>query len=806
MLGTGHKMILWKLRHLASYIFASFFLVLIAISIDAQANEIPQVSENPTSLEPLFLEVMINEQPTNLIASFFRTTEGRIGASAAELHEIGIKAPATAKPEDIIFLNDIPSLHYEYDEGAQLLFINMVDGQRLAKEYNMSGDAEEYSLTPSGIGAVTNYSLYGISSTFDDGPLRVENISASLDGWLYGPLGKIYGSGIISTDDFKEYELLRLDTTWVYSDVKTSTVYNVGDAISGGLAWTRPYRLGGFQIQKNFGLRPDLIATPLLRASGSAAVPSTVDVYVGNFKAHSQQVDAGPFTINQIPSVSGIGNARIVVTDATGREMETTRPFYISSNLLRQGLLDYSLEAGFARLNYGSISNNYSDSFSGSGTFRYGITDELTLEGHFEGNSNLLNGGLGASFTVADRALLSIASSASRDDLGTGYQVFGSLNTQILGMNIFASTRRSFGNYQDLASITSNDIINTGYINPAFSGSGIAKSFDQLSIGIPLPKFNGGLNLSFTHMENVVDEATKFASLSYSQKIFTNASLSVSVYSDLDDIRDSGAYIGLSFPIGEKIHASTGIESYDGELSILTSASKSVLAKPGSWGWHVSDSEGNKTHRRVGVVYQAEKSYSQFDLTQNASGIRADGFVDGAIVVADSGVFFANRINDAFAVVDAGVPDVPVYLSNHLMGETDRNGKLLVPGLLSFEENRIKIDTENLPVNASVDSTSQRVTPGDGAGVSVNFGVHTQTSNAVVIFTDANGVFLNVGDEGTLGNNNEFVIGYDGRSFLEGLSAKNTVSIITGKGECRAEFDFSASQDTQVEIGPVVCR
>jgi len=806
MLSTGRDRKWWEVRRTASWIAASIVLMVLTFSTISTAMDLPQTPEIPDGLEPLFLEVMINEQPTNLIASFFRTPEGLIGASAAELNEIGVKTPADAKPDDIIYLNDLPTVQYEYDESAQLLMINIFDGQRLAKEYNLPEEKEGNILTQSGIGAVANYSLFATSSMELGGPLSIGNVSANLDGWLYGPLGKIYGSGIVSTTHFRSYEFLRLDTTWVYSDVKTSNVYSVGDAISGGLAWTRPFRFGGFQVQRNFGLRPDLIATPLLRASGSAAVPSTVDVYVGNFKAHSENVGAGPFTINQIPSVSGIGNARIVITDATGREQETTKPFYISSNLLRKGLLDFSAEAGFARLNYGSISNNYSNDFAASGTFRYGMTDRFTLEGHVEGNANLINGGIGASFTVADRALISVAGSASKSDTGTGYQIYGSFNTQIEGVNLYASSRRSFGDYQDVASITADDIVDTGIDNPAFTGTGIASAFDQVSIGIPLPKVKGGLNLSFTHLENVVDEASNIASLTYSQRVFGNASLSVSIYSSIDSFSESGVFIGLSFPLGERIYSTLGVETIDGDLRYHASVSKSVDAEPGSWGWHVSDVEGHNVRRGAGIAYQGKRTYSQLNVRQDANQFQANGFIDGAIVVADSSVFFANRIDDAFAVVDAGAPDIPVYLSNRFVGETGISGKLLVPGLLSFEENRIRIDTENLPINALVTTTKQRVVPGDGAGVTVRFGVQTESKNAVVIFTDAKGDYLKVGDEGILsGSNDEFVVGYDGRSFLENLSARNSVLISTENGECTANFEFTALKDDQVEIGPLIC-
>ena len=807
MLGLRGKMRRSKSGLVTSWICAYTFCFLFIFPASLFATGVQDANPAYSDLEPLYLEVMINGQPTNLIASFYRTPDGRIGSRAGELNEIGIKVASEIKPDEIVYLSDIPSLEFEYKEDSQLLLINLVDAQRLAKQYNTGIDPNSGKLTPSGIGLVANYSLFATSRARQNSSLEVDNVSASLDGWLYGPLGRVYGSGIISTDDFSNYELLRLDTTWIYSHVKTSNTYKIGDAISGGLAWTRPIRFGGFQVQKNFGLRPDLIATPLFQTSGSAAVPSTVDIYVGNFKTHSQNVDAGPYKINQIPSLSGAGNARIVVTDATGRQRQTTKPFYISSNLLREGFLDYSLETGFARLNYGTLSNNYSKDFIASGTFRYGATDKFTIEGHLEGSQDLINGGLGASFTLADKALVSMAGSASQIGDDTGYQIYGSFDTQLLGMNIHASSRRSFGEYQDLASITALDIIDTGLNGSARTNSGIAKAFDQFSIGIPLPKLRGGINLSFTHLEDVVNKAANYASVSYSQKIFSNATLSISAYSDLDGFSNSGIYVGLSFPIGEKIYASTGIDSNDGDFNFYASASKAASTKPGSWGWRISDTEGTKSRRNAGITYNGAKTISQLNLHQENDNFGAEGYIDGAVVVADSGVYFANRISDAFAIVDAGEADIPIYLSNNLIGKTNKSGKMLVPGLLSYEENNIRIDTDNLPINASVSDTNLRIIPANGAGVSANFGVRADTRNAIIIFTDKNGKFLPVGASGILANSGEeFIVGYDGRSFLENLSANNNIAITIDDEECNAEFDFTPSSDEQVELGPIICQ
>lgn len=85
--------------------------------------------------------------------------------------------------------------------------------------------------------------------------------------------------------------------------------------------------------------------------------------------------------------------------------------------------------------------------------------------------------------------------------------------------------------------------------------------------------------------------------------------------------------------------------------------------------------------------------------------------LDGAVVAAGGGVFLSRRINDSFAVVDAGAPGVEVRAENRPVGQTGRGGKLLVPDLRAYEPNRLSIDPTNLPVDAVVSSTHQTIRP-----------------------------------------------------------------------------------------------
>src|SRR6516164_9025136 len=175
---------------------------------------------------------------------------------------------------------------------------------------------------------------------------------------------------------------MRLETSYRYSDQERLMSWGAGDEITGGLAWTRPIRIGGAQVQSNFALRPDLITMPLANLGGTAAVPSTVDVYVNNIKTFSQEVGAGPFSVNNVPLVTGAGDAQLVIRNSAGQETRASLPFYASASLLAPGLSSWSLEAGLPRVGYGSPSGAYVEIPVASGTVRRGVLDWLTLEGH----------------------------------------------------------------------------------------------------------------------------------------------------------------------------------------------------------------------------------------------------------------------------------------------------------------------------------------------------------------------------------------------------------------------------------------
>ena len=224
-------------------------------------------------------------------------------------------------------------------------------------------------------------------------------------------------------------------------------------------------------------------------------------------------------------------------------------------------------------------------------------------------------------------------------------------------------------------------------------------------------------------------------------------------------------------------------------------------------GLNIRDYEGSDPLRSAVVSHRTSAVTAEAGVRQDSRGVRGTAELDGAIAVLGGDVYMSNRINDSFAVVDAHNPGVKVQRDNTLVGETNEDGKILIPNLNAYQQNKISIDPMDLPLNAEIDSTVDHVAPSFKSGVYVEFDVKKALPSALVTLKAPDGAYLPAGSEGRLdGADEPFIIGYDGQAFIKGLSAVNTVHVSNDGHECTAQFVFAPSGNVQPAIGPEVCQ
>src|SRR5262245_20832863 len=262
-------------------------------------------------------------------------------------------------------LAGIPGMTVTVDEGRQAVDLQ-APGDLFVESIVDASEPAQLGLSEGTFSAFVNYDFLAEQSTSDTSFGGLVETGMSDDWGLLTNTLSIEESTAASG-------VIRLETSFVHDDPEQLARWSLGDAITRGSDWARPIRFGGVKYGTDFALQPNFISFPTLSFNDTAALPSSVEAYVNDTLRFQSHVDEGPFTINQIPAITGAGDVRFVVKDALGIEREVTVPYYISSRLLREGLGEYSLEAGFERENFGEESFDYAEAF-GSGTYRYGLT------------------------------------------------------------------------------------------------------------------------------------------------------------------------------------------------------------------------------------------------------------------------------------------------------------------------------------------------------------------------------------------------------------------------------------------------
>lgn len=770
----------------------------------ARAIDIPDIAplaelSGTASTVPLYLEIVINGISRGGVTEVVHEIDGSWSAEPEALAAAGlVPAPGARRHDGRIDLNRLPGVSFVYDEPSQSL---LVSAEPAAKSLLVLKATPRPAATSQPVdgqtGALLNYSVaFNPGYAAEAGEFTFGPVAAAFEARAYSPFGVLSSQFTISSRD--PTHVYRQNTSWRYAQPEGGWRVTAGDFTTGALDWTRPTRLGGLQVQNDFSLQADVVTFPVPGMSGSAALPSTAEVYVNGIKRYSAEVEEGPFVIEDLPLTSGASTASLVVRDATGRAVTIERPFYVARELLRPGLLDYSFEAGYARIGMATDADRYDPTPMASASLRFGLTDWLTIEGHAEGGEGLINAGVGLTASLLDRGVAQLAVTGSQTDEGEGYQAFGAIGFDFFGLPIRAKAQGTVGPYHDIGSFT--------YRNEDDGLSGSAPEYlAQISTSLPTPVEKLRLNLSYTELLTKDDEHKRLLGLSASQPLW-GGSLTASAAYDLID-NDYRVQLGYSWGIGEDLRASTSAASGKSGVQSQTRVGTSAPERLGDVAWSVGYATGDQSRLSATLDADLPALTTKATVSYNGESLSGSAQLSGAIVANEAGVLFAGPIADAFAVVDAGYAGVPVLLENRSIGVTGADGKLVVTGLRGFEANRVGIDSKGLPLDAVVNSTRQDIRPADGSGVVVAFGASGEGS-ALVTFRDADGAALPVGAVGQAGKSIQpFMIGYDGQAYVIGLSRQNRIAIDLGDGRsCVAEFAFTPEAGEQVAIPDVTCR
>ena len=124
-----------------------------------------------------------------------------------------------------------------------------------------------------------------------------------------------------------------------------------------------------------------------------------------------------------------------------------------------------------------------------------------------------------------------------------------------------------------------------------------------------------------------------------------------------------------------------------------------------------------------------------------------------------------------------------------MLTRTDENGVALIPRMMAYQENSVRIDPNELPMSAELDSIEQVAVPPWRSAVKVVFPVRSGRGALLRIVFDDGDVAPAGAIVSIKGDSKEFYVARRGEAFVTGLQTTNRVVLIWKDKQC--EFDVT---------------
>jgi outer membrane usher protein len=738
--------------------------------------------------EPLLLDVTVNSQRLPEIVLAEKLGDGRLALPEDTWQAARLRPPAggllsLSNNRSGYMLESVPGLTYNLDRATLALTITAPAAAFTGSDIDRGrGGESPPNLSPPGF-----YLNYDFSATSVD--RHYSSYGALVEGVAFNRWGSAV-AGMILRGDQQRNEAIRSETFLRKDLPGPMETLVLGDTIGVGGAWSRPVRYGGIRWSRDFTLRPGFITTPMPSLSGSAALPSTMDIFINNHLQQSTRIAPGPFELTNVPMVSGAGEINLVVHDLLGRETVISQSYYLSPRMLAPGLADFSLEAGALRENYGSKSNDYGEGFA-AGTLLYGLTPALTGEAHIELQQKRLATGLALSSLLGTLGVAQAAAAVANADGNLGGHYLLSLERS--SPRGGASLR---GEYYDRNFSRFAAQPRESRPRQQFSASIGKRLLEKVSVGI-----------SYTGQSTWEGDRFSMASVSLGVTLPWDMNLSAIVSKRLDSGFEWSGSAVLSMSLDNQRTASAGTSrKNDGHTVNTAEMSQSLPPGPGL-GWRLRASDDSTRQWEAGVAWNTNSGNINVEATDSmnfpALRLGASGSVGWL-----EGLPFASRSigQGSFAVVKVGdLPDVPVYRSNQLAAATNSSGLALVPGLLPYQNNQLTIDPAELPFDIEIRGVKETALPYARSGVLVEFPVR-RSRNALVLLYQPDGTPVPAGARVTIvPGERQFLVGKRGEVYLMDLTDSNQALVKWQGGACHLGISLDPKGPSEPRIGPLIC-
>ena len=757
-----------------------------AATIAPTPSAAQKAAPDTLSWTPMLLAIDINRQQLDRTVLILRSRSGELYMDEETMKEARLLLPREAsipyQGARYFRLAALPTTRIELDEVKQSLTLELSPSAFEPTSSSFSSGKSPVPVRPTP-GMFFNYDLF--ASHAEEGSVT----TGALELGFFSALGHAL-STVAVQDTGRGHRGVRLDTTLTIDRPDQVASLRFGDAISRPAAnWGNAARFAGIQYSTNFAVRPSLITLPLQSFGAQAALPSTVDVFVNNVFTARREVPPGPFSLSDLPVITGNGNVSMVVRDIAGREQVVNQPFYANPTLLRVGLADFSVEAGALRRNYGVRSNDYGNRFA-SATYRRGLSSRMTGEAQVQWQaSGQYTSGLNLVALVSSLGTVNASVAASASEAGNGRLWAVGFDRQASMFSFGARTQLADQRFRQLGD------------DPVLPRT---RRLTTANVGISAGS-GGSLGAFYLRQETPGQPRVELVNLNYSVGLGAYGALTLSGYKTLRGAPAQSLSMSWVMPLGEKINTSaTHTVSRGGVSQTQLQAQRNLPAASG-YGYRLQT--GRNVPQQATLLLQNRVGNYALEAARfdGDTGLRAS--VSGGVAVLGGAAFASRRISDSFGVVQLpGMSDVDIYVDNQRTARTDQDGNALLPHLRAYDNNPVRVEQSQLRMDTTIQSLQMNAVPFARSGVVLRFPIR-RSHGALMTLVSDDGAPLPPGALVNLeGQSEAFPVAMNGSVYITDLAAQNRLHAQGAGVDCRVTVAFTETDDPLPNLGKFVCK
>ncbi|MEX9253164.1 fimbrial biogenesis usher protein [Pseudenterobacter timonensis] len=560
--------------------------------------------------------------------------------------------------------------------------------------------------------------------------------------------------------------------------------------------------IDGVQLIPEQGLAQD---TPGVNVSGIARThQARVEVRQSGQLIYSSLVNAGPFTLENIPVIRGNADLNVSVVETDG---STTRFTVPASSFNFHVLKPIGLSMSVGRVRDTDTDYDLPWVYNISDGWRLHPDWTATASGVLAQDYQAAGGML--QWLPAEKLTVSGSLQGSKESFGESQQgAKGELSTSMAlpgDLSLDLSAAKYSGGYRELTEAMDDDF--HGY-QSSYSAN-ISWSNNLL----------GTFSLGYYGYQATEDYDDSRNMMVSWGKTFRYASITANWQHAVNqhDDDDSGSdddmfYVNISIPFGEQ-----RVGAYMRSQGDKTSYG---LQNNGSLGEETSyyisadrDNENNENSFNGNI--NTNLHYTQLSLGGGASGDNQRNYnatLSGGIAAHEHGLTFSPySIKDTFAIARLSEPESGIEIATP-QGRvwTDRWGQAVVPGLTEWRKSRIEVNANTLPESMDLANGIKNISVAHAAFRELDFKV-LNTRRVMLEVKRADGSWLPKGTSIVDEKNNYLVSTVDsGRVFVTDMSNSPALYAVDDNMQrmCRIDYVLSDTQDKAsfYEIAKGVCK